>query len=730
MSEERKKKVMIVESPSKTKTLSKILGKSLKILASKGHVRDLPKTRLGIDIENNFDPTFRILKEKSKLIEDLRKEIKDAKMVYLAPDPDREGEAIAWHLKEVLKLKEGQYKRVYFNEITEKAVKEAMEQPRDLDTKLIEAQKARRILDRIIGYKISPFLWKTIQRGLSAGRVQSVALRMVVEREREIRNFEIKKYYTFQIKCLDDNNKEFTLKLCDKKNNPIKFFDDNEANELYKMLEGKEVAIKSLEVKEKKKGSPFPFITSTLQQEAQKKHGFSLKKTMKLAQALYEGLQIGSEGSIGLITYMRTDSFNVSLEAQENAKELISKLFGENFYKKYSPKKLKGSQEAHESIRPTSVFRLPDEIKQYLSKEYYLLYDLIWKRFMASQMANAVYDALEIKGEVEGYDFFARFLNLKFPGYLVLWEEEKESDENDEVFPTLTEGKLYKIISVDKIEGFLSPPPRYTEASLVKRLEELGIGRPSTYAPTITTLQERNYVKKEGKVLLPTKIGEEVVDMLIKYFPDIVDYEFTAKMESDLDKIFTEEDRVKLLNDFYQPFEMSLNNFEANSSEIFNSLESGKKCPLCGSDMKLRISKFGRFYSCSRYPECKGKLPFEDSSYGNNENNNTDEQNLDNNEVSIEESDVECPVCGSKMVVKRSRFGKFLACSKYPDCKTTLPYGKKAERNCPKCGGQLLRIFSKKGKPYYKCVNKSCNFYCFKLSEIDEDKKAEKSLKN
>ncbi|HEM56319.1 MAG TPA: type I DNA topoisomerase, partial [Thermodesulfobium narugense] len=673
-----------------------------------------------------FDPTFRIMKEKSKLIEDLRKEVKDAKIVYLAPDPDREGEAIAWHLKEVLKLKDGQYKRVYFNEITEKAVKEAMKQPRDLDTKLIEAQKARRILDRIIGYKISPFLWKTLQRGLSAGRVQSVALRMVVEREREIRDFEVKKYYTFQIKCLDDNNKEFTLKLCDKKYNPIKFFDEDEANEVLKKLEGAKLAIKSLKIKEKKKNSPFPFITSTLQQEAQKKHGFSLKKTMKLAQSLYEGLQIGPEGSTGLITYMRTDSFNVSLEAQENAKELIVKLFGEDFYKKYHPKKNKSSQEAHEAIRPTSVFRLPDEIKQYLGKEYYLLYDLIWKRFMASQMANAVYDALEIKGEAENYNFFARFLNLKFPGYMVLWDEEKETDENDEVFPKLTEGKLYEIVSIDKIEGFLSPPPRYTEATLVKRLEELGIGRPSTYAPTIITLQERNYVKKEGKVLIPTKIGEEVTDILVKYFPDIVDYEFTAKMESDLDKIFNEEDRIKLLKDFYQPFEMSLHNFEENSIEILNSLVSEKKCPLCGSDMKLRISKFGRFYSCSRYPECKGKLPFEDSS--NSEKNNN-EENLNKNEDDSKESDVECPICGSKMVEKRSKFGRFLACSRYPECKGTLPYGKMVEQRCPNCGGQLIRTFSKKGKPYYKCVNKDCNYYSFKLPNNGKNHKVEKSTK-
>ncbi|AEE14598.1 DNA topoisomerase I [Thermodesulfobium narugense DSM 14796] len=723
---ESKKKVMIVESPSKTKTLSKILGKSLKILASKGHVRDLPKTRLGIDIDNNFEPTFRIMKEKSKLIEDLRKEVKDAKIVYLAPDPDREGEAIAWHLKEVLNLKDGQYKRVYFNEITEKAVKEAMKQPRDLDTKLIEAQKARRILDRIIGYKISPFLWKTLQRGLSAGRVQSVALRMVVEREREIRNFEIKKYYTFQIKCLDDNNKEFTLKLCDKKYNPVKFFDENEAEEVLKRLDGAKLAIKSLETKEKKKSSPFPFITSTLQQEAQKKHGFSLKKTMKLAQSLYEGLQIGPEGSTGLITYMRTDSFNVSLEAQESAKELIIKLFGEDFYKKYYPKKNKGSQEAHEAIRPTSVFRLPDEIKQYLGKEYYLLYDLIWKRFMASQMANAIYDSLEIKGEAKNYNFFARFLNLKFPGYMVLWDEEKETEENDEVFPKLTEGKLYEIISIDKIEGFLSPPPRYTEATLVKRLEELGIGRPSTYAPTIITLQERNYVRKEGKILIPTKIGEEVTDILIKYFPNIVDYEFTAKMESDLDKVFNEEDRVKLLKNFYQPFEMSLHNFEETSSEVLSSLASEKKCPICGSDMKLRISKFGRFYSCSRYPECKGKLPFEDSS---NSEQNSNEESLKKNEIDVKESDVECPICGSKMVEKRSKFGKFLACSRYPECKGTLPYGKKVEQRCPKCGGQLIRTFSKKGKPYYKCVNKDCDFYSFKLPGISENLKVEEPIK-
>ncbi len=722
---ENKKKVMIVESPSKTKTLSKILGKSLKILASKGHVRDLPKTRLGIDIENNFDPTFRIMKEKSKLIESLKKEIKDAKVVYLAPDPDREGEAIAWHLKEVLKLKEGQYKRVYFNEITEKAVKEAMKNSRDLDIKLIEAQKTRRILDRIIGYKISPFLWKTIQRGLSAGRVQSVALRIVVEREREIRSFEIKKYYTFQVKCLDDNNKEFTLKLCDKKNSPIKFFDENEANEVLKKLKNSNLNINNLDIKEKKKSPPFPFITSSLQQEAQRKHGFSVKRTMKLAQTLYEGLQIGDEGSVGLITYMRTDSFNVSMEAQENAKELIAKLFGENFHKKYSPKKIKGSQEAHEAIRPASIFRQPDEIRQYINKEYYLLYDLIWKRFMASQMANAVYDALEIKGEVDNYYFFARFMNLKFPGYMVLWEEEKELDENDEIFPVLTAGKTYKISSVEKIEGALSPPPRYSEASLVKKLEELGIGRPSTYAPTIITLQDRNYIEREGRLLFPTKTGEEVTDMLIKYFPNIVDFEFTAKMEDDLDKVFNEGDRIKLLNDFYQPFEESLHNFEENSNEILKSLASEKKCPICGSEMKLRISKFGRFYSCTKYPECTGKLPFEDTPTDAEGNI---EQQVKKVNAAVEESDIDCPICGSKMVVKKSRFGKFLACSRYPECKGTLPYGKKVEKKCPKCGGQLIRTFSKKGKPYFKCVNKECDFYSFKLTDIDEDT-AKKVLK-
>ncbi len=672
--------LVIVESPTKARTISKFLGKDFKIVASFGHVRDLPERKFGVDIENDFKPTYVVIPKARERIREIEKEVKKAKLVILSTDPDREGEAIAYHLAYLLKLgRKKPYWRIVFHEITEQAIKEALKHPRKIDMNLVNAQQARRILDRIVGYKLSPFLWRKVAKGLSAGRVQSVALRLIVEREREIQNFKPKEYWTIEAILKSQKSKsqkEFRAVLVKKDGKKLDQFaikNEKEAKKIVEDLKDTKFKVSKIERKETKRNPPEPFTASTMQQTSWQKFSWPAEKTMQIAQELYE---------MGYITYHRTDSLNLSELALKMAEGFILKNFGKNYYQKRVYKtKSKVAQEAHEAIRPTDVERTPEILSQKLNSQQLKLYELIWRRFLASQMAQAIFDKTEVEILAKNYGFLAKGQILKFDGFLKIYPMKFEEEE----LPELEKGEILKVVKILPLQHFTQPPPRYTEATLIKELEKHGIGRPSTYAPILATIQERNYVKKdEKKRFYPTAVGILVSDLLVKHFPEIVDINFTAKMEDSLDKIANgEKNWVEALREFYEPFEENLNKKykEIKGAGILEKTE--KKCPRCGAQLLIRVSKYGRFLACSNYPKCKYTLDLENA------------------------TGILCPKCKKgEIIKKKTKKGKFFwGCSNYPKCDFVF-WEEPINKNCPKCNSILVRINSK----IIKCSNKNCEF--------------------
>ena len=646
-------KLIIVESPAKANTIKKFLGGNTKVVASMGHIRDLPKSKLGINIENNFEPEYINIRGKGDLIKELKKDAKNAKKVYLATDPDREGEAIAWHLSNILNVDEKKVTRVTFNEITKTAVQKAIKEPRDIDINLVDAQQARRVLDRIVGYKISPVLWKKVRRGLSAGRVQSVAVKLIVDREEEIEKFIPEEYWNIYAELIDKKtNKKFEAKFYGKSGKKQEIHSQEEVNEILATIKKATYIIEEVKKSEKKRTPAPPFTTSTMQQEASRKIGFSIKKTMSVAQGLYEGVKIQDKGTVGLITYMRTDSTRISEEARATAKKYITETYGENYYENRYYKTNKEAQDAHEGIRPTYAELEPEKIKDSLTKDQYKLYKLIYNRFMASQMASAVYDTMSVTINANDYTFKANGQNLKFKGFMTLYVEGTDGKEEKEagMLPELIQNEIVKLEKIEPKQSFTEPPARYTEASLVKTLEEKGIGRPSTYSPTITTILERRYIEKEQKQLVPTELGKIVNKLLCENFADVINVEFTAKVENEFDNIAEGKEKwKKMIEEFYGPFE---------------------------------------------------------------ENVERVEKELEHVELVDEVSDIPCDKCGRMMVYKYGRFGKFLACPGYPECKNTKPIIETIEEPCPKCGGTIQVRKAKNKRKYYICENnpQSCDY--------------------
>lgn len=684
------KKLVIVESPAKAKTIAKYLGKEFKVEASMGHIRDLPKSDLGVDIENNFAPKYINIRGKADVINKLKKSAQEAERVYLATDPDREGEAISWHLATILGLDMNDNVRITFNEITKKAVQESLKNARPINQNLVNAQQARRVLDRLVGYKLSPFLWEKVKSGLSAGRVQSVATRLVVEREEEIENFKPEEYWTLEA-IFKKDNQEFKAKFYGSKNGKLELKNQEQVDRIINQIKNKEFKVTKLKISEKKKNPPPPFITSTLQQEASRKLRFSPAKTMMIAQMLYEGVEIKGEGSIGLITYMRTDSTRVAEEAQEAARRIILQRFG----KEYVPEKprvykvKKDAQDAHEAIRPTYIEKDPESIKDSLTPDQYKLYKLIYDRFLASQMESSIYDSLSAELEVEGYVFKLTGSKLKFPGFMEVYIEGKDADDEEEEenqLPEIFEGEMLKPIKLDKKQHFTQPPSRYTEATLIKTLEEKGIGRPSTYAPTIQTILERGYVVKEDRFLKPTELGKVVTNILKEYFKDIIDIEFTAELEENLDRIEEgKADWVEIVRKFYLPLEKELETARNTLQQIkVDDEETDVVCENCGRKMVIKKGRYGKFLACPGYPECKTTKPYFDY------------------------LDVLCPKCGKRLVEKKSKKGKkYYTCESYPECDFIV--WERPAKNCPKCN-QLMFEKGKKGNKKLVCSNESCGY--------------------
>ncbi|HEX9664869.1 MAG TPA: type I DNA topoisomerase [Patescibacteria group bacterium] len=696
------KNLVIVESPTKAKTISKFLGRDYKVLSSYGHVRDLPKKEMGVDVEHNFEPTY-VIPEKAKTrIKALKEAAKKSDVIILATDEDREGEAIAWHLIKAIGIDKKKTQRIVFHEITKSAIEKALKEPRDINIDLVDAQQARRILDRLVGYELSPLLWKKVARGLSAGRVQSVAVRLIVDREREIKAFKQEEYWTIESELKksaaggQEGAESFLAKLVKQSDKNLdKFAVKNQAaaSQILKDLEKADYQVDKIAKQEKIRKPNPPFKTSTLQQEAANRLGFSTKQTMVLAQQLYEGISIGSEGSVGLITYMRTDSLNLSAEAVKNTRAVISQQFGDQylpgkpvFYKTTA----KGAQEAHEAIRPTFPNKTPESVKQYLDKNQFRLYDLIWRRTIACQMNPAIMDNTSVDIKAKNYIFRATGSVIKFDGFLKIYPAQAK----EKLLPLLAEKEILDLIKLIPSQHFTEPPARYNEAGLVKALEEEGIGRPSTYAPTISTIQDRNYViKNEDKRLQPTDIGEVVNDLLVAHFPKIVDLKFTAEMEESLDQIARgKKDWAPMIKNFYQPFKKTITEKgkELKKEEITEE-KTDQVCDKCGSPMVIKIGRYGKFLACSNYPECKNTKPLP----GEGKNGQPPEP---------ETTDEVCDKCGSPMVIKTGRFGKFLACSNYPDCKNTKPIVKSTGLKCPECGrGEIVEKRSKKGRVFYSC---------------------------
>ena len=641
-------KLIIVESPAKANTIKKFLGGSTKVVASMGHIRDLPKSKLGVDVEKDFEPEYINIRGKGDLIKSLKKDAKSAKKIYLASDPDREGEAIAWHLAKILEEDKEKITRVTFNEITKNAVKKALDNARDIDVNLVDAQQARRVLDRIVGYKMSPVLWKKVKRGLSAGRVQSVAVRLICEREEEIENFVPEEYWNIYATLLDDNtNTEFEARLANMNGKKIEIHSKEEVDGILEDLKGAKYIVTEVKKGEKKRNPAPPFTTSTMQQEASRKINFTLKKTMSVAQTLYEGVKL-PEGHTGLITYMRTDSTRISEEARSAAKKHITETYGENYYENRYYRTNKDAQDAHEAIRPAHIELRPEDIKQYLSNDQYKLYRLIYNRFMASQMAPAVFDTMAVNIKAKDYDFKANGQSIKFKGFMTLYIEGTDSKEEEQegMLPPLEENQKVSKKKLNPKQSFTEPPARYTEASLVKALEEKGIGRPSTYSPTITTILERRYIEKEQKQLLPTELGKIVNKLLVENFSDVVNVEFTADVETRFDKIAEGNEKWKdVIREFYGPFIKEVEKVEKELEHVqLVDEESDVVCELCGRKMVYKYGRFGKFLACPGYPECK------------------------NVKSIINYIDVPCPVCGARVVEKKTRRGKkFYVCENGPD---------------------------------------------------------------
>lgn len=686
------KNLVIVESPTKARTIDKFLKNSFKIESSYGHVRDLPAKKLGINIKKDFDPYYIVPAKAKKIVDKLKEKAKKADAIYFATDEDREGEAIAWHLSKLLKSEPEKIKRITFHEITKSAVEQALENPRQIDKNLVDAQQARRILDRLVGYKLSPFLWRKVAKGLSAGRVQSVAVRLIAEREKEIQKFKPEEYWTIEAEFEKDKQK-FGAKLHkinEKVLKKLEIKSADQADKILKDLENTNYKIADIKIKGVKKSPPAPFTTASLQQEANNKLGFSAKQTMRIAQQLYEGIDLGEQGTEGLITYMRTDSLNLSNKFLGEAKDFVNNEFGGK-YALTKPRrfktKSKGAQEAHEAIRPTLIRRKPNDIKKFLDKNQYRLYELIWKRSLATQMKEALLDStsVDIKDSSKKYTFRANGSVIKFDGWLKIYPDNIKED----ILPKLKEEDALKLIDLNSNQHFTQPPARYSDATLVKALEEYGIGRPSTYAPIISTVIERGYVQREEKRLKPTEIAFLVNNLLVEHFPKIVDYDFTAKLEKQLDEIAEGEKQwVPVVKEFYKPFEEKLmkKEKEVSKKEITEEKTTEEKCPKCGKPLVEKMSKYGRFLACSGFPECRYTQPMEEESQ------------------EPQETDEVCKKCGAKMVIKKGRYGQFLGCSNYPDCKNMKPLVKSTGVKCPECGkGKIVERKSRKGKIFYSC---------------------------
>lgn len=683
--------LVIVESPAKANTIGKFLGKDYKIIASVGHVRDLPKSQIGVDVEKNFEPKYITIRGKGDVINKLKKEAKLANKIFLATDPDREGEAISWHLATLLNIDEKDKCRITFNEITKNAVKNAIKSPRQIDMKLVDAQQARRVLDRIVGYKISPLLWKKIRKGLSAGRVQSVATRLICDREEEIEKFVPEEYWTITAKLAKARIQPFEAKFHGTDTDKIELKDENQVKKIMKQLEGKKYIVKKVKKSEKKKAPAPPFTTSTLQQEAARRLGFPTKKTMIIAQQLYEGIEVKGHGAIGLVTYIRTDSMRISAEAQKEAKDLIGSKYGN----KYLPEDTRvyrnksASQDAHEAIRPTYVTMEPDGIKESLSNDQYKLYKLIWARFVASQMASAVYDTVSADIEAARYIFKANGSKIKFSGFMAVYTEgqDDEPEDGEVTIPELAEGEELDLKKLEEKQHFTQPPQRFTEAALVRILEEKGIGRPSTYAPIITTILARGYVEREKKFLFPTELGRIVNDLMKNHFKDIVDVQFTALMEKKLDDVEEGSKKwVEIMKEFYMQFVDTLKKAEDMIGHIDIPDEvTDILCEKCGRNMVIKNGRFGKFIACPGFPECRNARPI------------------------LEEAGVKCPKCSGKVLYKKTRKGKrYLGCENNPQC-TFMTWDMPVKESCPKCNNFLTKKYSGK-KVITKCSNENCDF--------------------
>ncbi len=704
------KSLVIVESPAKARTLSSILGSKYDVQASVGHVRDLPKSRLGIDVENDFAPSYIVPMDKRAVVKKLKESAKGAPTVYLATDPDREGEAISWHLLNAMELDPARYQRVEFHEITADAVKDAFNHPREIDMHLVDAQQGRRILDRLVGYKISPILWSKIRRGLSAGRVQSVALRIVVEREREIEAFVPQEYWTIETRLAqqaEPDENAFTARLAALPGlKKAEISNGEDAQAATDDLRRAAYAVREVRKKQQLRKPAPPFTTSTLQQEASRKLGYSAKRTMAVAQQLYEGLNIPGEGQVGLITYMRTDSLNVAEIARNEASAFITQRYGADFLPdkpRVYKTKTKGAQEAHEAIRPTSSFRNPGSFtKGSLSPEQERLYKLIWERFMASQMGDAVFDQMsvdidaKVDTQPDPYMLRATASHMRFPGFRQIYIEGRDTEDEDEdaerSLPELNAADLLRLLQVTPTQHFTEPPPRFTEATLVKILEENGIGRPSTYAPIMSTIQDRGYVKKDGRALHPQELGFIVCDMLTENFSDVFEAGFTARMEEEFDEV-AGGDRTwpPVIREIYEPLMKDVERAAADIAKVEE--QTDEKCEKCEKPMIVRWGRFGQFLACTGFPECKTTRPIGEEA----------------EQAAV--TDEKCDICQSDMVVKRGRFGQFLACSKYPECKGARPILKKVGVDCPKDGGDVVEKRSKKGRTFYSCANyPNCDF--------------------
>jgi DNA topoisomerase I len=699
------KSLIVVESPSKAKTINKYLGSEYVVEASVGHIKNLPKSKLGVDVDNGYEPTYVTIKGKADVIKKLKERAGKAKKIFIATDPDREGEAIAWHIKNELEDINKNIYRVLFHEITDTGISHAMEHPRKIDDKMVYSQQARRVMDRLVGYQISPFVWKTVYYGLSAGRVQTVALRLICERDEEIRSFVPEEYWSIIGEFRSGDSKEFLAKLFRIDDKPFRIGTEEEVTNLVADIKKHSYEISSVQKKDVKRNPAPPFITSTLQQEAASRLRFSTKKTMTLAQRLYEGVEIGEEGSVGLITYMRTDSVRLSHEATSAAREYIYSQFGKEYIPKHAReyKRVKASQDAHEAIRPTSIKHTPKSIKKFLEKDVYALYELIWNRFIASQMEAAVYEQLTVDIRGGNYTFRATGSSIKFRGFLQVYSDvtanggnDTDKDPESPIPAGLKTGHAASLLNILQKQHFTKPPSPYTEASLVKELEALGIGRPSTYSMIISTVLERKYVEMRERQLYPTDLGRDVYKLLVKSFPEIFNVSFTAQMEEELDTIASgKQSYKKVLDDFYFPLQESLDKLSDKTGDIKKSLQedTGEVCDLCGRPMIIKWGRNGRFMACSGYPDCRNTKP------------------LAHERMQLKQiTNSKCEVCGGDMIVKGGPFGQFLGCSNYPDCKNTKPIT--LGINCPKCKeGEIVERKTRRQRSFYGCSRyPKCDF--------------------